>query len=1074
VKASTRTIEFRKTALALAIMVACCQGSLVYASSTSNDASSGQADTTESYSGGEEFDEDGGEFDEDGGEFGEYDPQSEDANADNVPINVEYNNKTITVYPTDWTAEDDDDDNLIVADGGALYRPHLVESEDQTRIYKEHVGTYTVDDRDGTPIPDYFPEANVNPDSPIVEIIDEEISENEDETDAKDESDGGHDKDTLVSEETSGSGDKNASDSEGIKDVLIEADSDGNTAKVSVGEIEDVYYVPESEPSEQVLLHTSNGTKLLKATMPTLIIGHPGSTKEHANQSRHRVARSAVDLTMGEGPVAQIYRGGTFEYDNGTLQAGEGYAGITLHGDGEVALHNTTLVATTGASFQSLIDQKDIQKIVVTGKSKIEDNNGVLLNVSRIGEGMNGGVKLTLSGNVSAKGNILDADAMDANGQRVAEGGIELLLLDGARWEGSHRGLQSIFAGRNATMIENEGAPITGFVTGQDGASLTFNAGASIGGSVTLLSAAEAKFLGDTTIGGDLFAADAAVRFSEAAIIGSSLVGENSRFEFNPARHANIKGEVKLINGSKLVGGSRDEPIIMDAHVYVSSNSVLASTLRAAGALYAGGGIVSPGDTSIGTQVFGSIEKMASGYIANINADGRSDLIVAKTGDIDVAGTKLAVSQENGNGGYRLNHDYTILKAETGKIVGEFASAGLDETFDGTLVHLQPVAYNTQDVQIRLAVDDKKVADKTKDLNPNSGSVLRALSLAAGGNAAADAALLSRNVQIALNQLSGELHAGTQSALLYSGNQVRQVISEHAGVNRAAPGTAAQAKPGAVWAQVTGGQFSLKGDGHTAKTRSHDGGLMVGGDGMVGANWRLGAALGYSDSAIKLENRGASKADVNSYTAALYGANRIDSANGQFDLLAGAAYTHHNIDTHRRIMIGGDQTLKSSYDAKSTQLFAEAGYGAKVGSDTLIGPFVALAWTNLKSDAFKENGGVAALRGQSSRDHTLTTTLGLRGKTHFDIGSAHAFLSGGLGWRHTNGNTDPARSMAFVNGIGTSFSIKGASIAKDAATLNLEVGAEVGKNTTIGLNYNGQLAKGMRDNHGGIFLKAGF
>src|SRR3546814_18493437 len=52
-------------------------------------------------------------------------------------------------------------------------------------------------------------------------------------------------------------------------------------------------------------------------------------------------------------------------------------------------------------------------------------------------------------------------------------------------------------------------------------------------------------------------------------------------------------------------------------------------------------------------------------YLAEVNAAGQSDLIRITSGQASLTGIALKVGQENGNGGYVLNHDYTIV--ETGE-----------------------------------------------------------------------------------------------------------------------------------------------------------------------------------------------------------------------------------------------------------------------------------------------------------------------------------------------------------------------------------------------------------------------
>src|SRR3546814_20320665 len=89
--------------------------------------------------------------------------------------------------------------------------------------------------------------------------------------------------------------------------------------------------------------------------------------------------------------------------------------------------------------------------------------------------------------------------------------------------------------------------------------------------------------------------------------------------------------------------------------------------------MVSGSGTLGPGN-SIGVQTYGSIGEFTGTYAAEVNAAGQSDLIKIASGDADLRSINLTVGQEDGNGGYRLNHDYTIV--ETAKADGISAVAG--------------------------------------------------------------------------------------------------------------------------------------------------------------------------------------------------------------------------------------------------------------------------------------------------------------------------------------------------------------------------------------------------------------
>src|SRR3546814_4089352 len=105
-----------------------------------------------------------------------------------------------------------------------------------------------------------------------------------------------------------------------------------------------------------------------------------------------------------------------------------------------------------------------------------------------------------------------------------------------------------------------------------------------------------------------------------------------------------------------------------------------------------------------------------------------SDLIRITSGQASLTGIALKVGQENGNGGYVLNHDYTIV--ETGDPTGissvssnKFSSEALDSSFANTLVKIDPVKYVADFVKISLSADNDRIAwerfgdSKSKRLN---------------------------------------------------------------------------------------------------------------------------------------------------------------------------------------------------------------------------------------------------------------------------------------------------------------------------------------------------------------------
>lgn len=840
------------------------------------------------------------------------------------------------------------------------------------------------------------------------------------------------------------------------------------------------------------------------------------------------LTNSSVTVQGSHAVAASVNYGSSLTANGSTLVSRNG-DGIVMTDSATVHLVGTSVQAA-GASLVSNLDSAGQTQVISVGAgSELTVNNGTLLQVNRSEAGMDGIVDLTLQAGSTARGDVIDLDGLSTDNTTRSQGGkTNFTVAAGASWVGIFRGINDVTAGDGGSLVDNGGAPIQGNVTGGPSSTITFNSGAEIGGTVSVAAASQATFNGATSIGGNVTATDATLSFNGATTInqsvnaeqtqitfgasttinqgvtggsgstiafngaasvaqnvtggagtsytfagattiGQDVVGSGTTFEFSKGLQTTIGGDVTLADNASLKGGTTATPIVIGGDAIVSSGATLGGNLYVQGSLNGAGGNISPGN-SVGTQSYASIASFGSTYKAEVNAAGKSDLVIARTGDVDLSSTHLTVAQENGNGGYLLHHDYTIVQTVDGVVKNEFASTQLDDSFANTLVTLDPVKYASKEVSVSLSVDAAKVAAARRGLSFNQSQTLDGALSVAGENAAAAAAMTSTDTKGSLNQLSGEVHANTLSALINSSDRIQNTISDRL---RGSAGTAIPASTSPVWAQVIGEKRTLDGDGNAATAKSAVGGLFLGGDTQVGQGWRIGGAVGYTDSDIKVDDR-SSQSDVKSYTAAVYGGNRWVAGKGSVDLLLGAAYTRHDIDTSRSVTLGGNQTLKAGYRADGTQLFTELGYALPVGDVSSFGPYLGLSWLNQSVDGFDESGGAAALKAAGQTDDVTTATLGVRGRSTFDLNTRKATLTGGIGWRHAAGGIDPKRQMSFAQGNSASFSIAGAPVAKDA--LLVSVGAEValGKNATLGLSYNGQFGDGNSHSSASLYLKAAF
>lgn len=477
------------------------------------------------------------------------------------------------------------------------------------------------------------------------------------------------------------------------------------------------------------------------------------------------------------------------------------------------------------------------------------------------------------------------------------------------------------------------------------------------------------------------------------------------------------------------------------------------------------------------------------------------------TGRAALGGATVEVTAQPG--AYSEHFSQVVLSASGTFVGSRFAGVTSD------LAYLTPtLTYSADDKQVTLTltrarvppVDPVDPVDPVTPVDPGTGGTpLRFADLVSGRNARAAAnavesmpashsvygaaiSLPAGAPQGFFSGLSGEAHATVAAGLNNLSSAVRNTPLDQlrgnlaagsapgaptaaAGVSDASPLPSAmpvsQARP--AWAQLVGNWQSIGASGGNAAARQRTGGVFAGADGAVGGGWRLGGAFGYTDSRLSVDDL-ASRADISSYSAIVYGGKAFAVGAGKLNLMAGAAYSWHDIHTRRQIGAGGlDQTLTADYGGNTTQVFSELGYALGVADGLTLEPYAGVAWAGQRVRGFSESGGSAALSGAASRNDTTTTTLGLRGRQTVALGTLAGSVSAGLGWRHAFGDLTPVSRVAFD--AGQAFTVTGAPISRDAALVEVGADLAVGRGATLGLAYAGQYASAARDHTGRIEMR---
>lgn len=419
---------------------------------------------------------------------------------------------------------------------------------------------------------------------------------------------------------------------------------------------------------------------------------------------------------------------------------------------------------------------------------------------------------------------------------------------------------------------------------------------------------------------------------------------------------------------------------------------------------------------------------------------------------------------------YRGNATYTILSsaglsgAFAPDVLEDYAFLDLSLGYDATNAYLNVMRNGTAFSDVGKTGNQKAVGDGIESLG---GLAL------SGPVGSTDPSVLIYDLIISLNEeaarsafdsLSGEIHSSVKSALIDESRFTRDVISARL---RSAAGSVTPTMPvlaygpdgtvpaeadasSSVWGQAYGSWGHMEGSG-TARTSRSSGGLFIGADGDVGANWRAGFAAGYGSSSIDVDGR-ASSADVDSYTVAAYAGTRSGALAFRF----GAAHTWHEVETDRLTAFGASA---ADYSARTAQAFGEVGYQIELDR-VAFEPFANLAYVHLHTDGIGEDGS-ARLKSQSGNDDNLFTTLGLRVQGDIPAGDKSRLTAHGmLGWQHAFGDVSPETELAFTGG--TPFSIEGVPMARDAVVAEAGLDFSLAKAITLGVSYTGQMSSSVQ------------
>ena len=507
-------------------------------------------------------------------------------------------------------------------------------------------------------------------------------------------------------------------------------------------------------------------------------------------------------------------------------------------------------------------------------------------------------------------------------------------------------------------------------------------------------------------------------------------------------------------NSTATLGGN----LIAKAGTSVTGHGTITgkATIESGAALSSHGDI---NELKFGDLILGA----GSTLLLDVKENGESDKIFAKkdltiaentksTGNIVVEeNVTLDVNAEDGE--WRADQSYDIMIAD-GIITGNFKTintnlafltptSGIKAGSDNKIMELKLARNEVKMPSLAFTYNQKSVA-KNIDGMPLDSAVAGAIT-----------GLKATDVPAAFDNLSGEIYASTESALFQNAGRLQY------GVNQRFLDTSRS-----LWVDGLGYTGEIKGDGNAAKVDTSGYGLMMGYDHQVAENWMLGAAIGYENSKIKINDTARrSQNRVKSTHFVVYGLAELAG----MDFKASAAYSKLRFNSDRTIWVPGlVGNAKANYRGHQVQLFLEGAKTFGITEDYAVTPYANVTYTNIKANAFTETGSKAALTAAAQSNDRTAIRVGVSNAWALDTADNYA-LRVDLGMKYMIGSKTIDKDLRFV-GNATSFDVRAASINRTSAVIGLGFNAEH-NDMSFDVGYQGEFNNRVKDHALGMNFK---
>jgi subtilase-type serine protease len=525
--------------------------------------------------------------------------------------------------------------------------------------------------------------------------------------------------------------------------------------------------------------------------------------------------------------------------------------------------------------------------------------------------------------------------------------------------------------------------------------------------------------------------------FSKAGAGMLTLTGENTY-----SGDTTITGGILRVNGSI----ARSDLTVAQAATLQGIGTV-GNTLLA--------GVLSPGN-SVGTlTVQGNLTLQdGSTYLYEIDANQNGDLVVV-TGTTTIAdGAIFELSAEDG---VYLDQLYPMI--QSGTLNGTFETISTNYTF----IDLDFIASTTAaGSELGMVVERNTAPMSSFAQTNNQRAVANAIDSQSGLAEPYNDVILNDNPNLLpgwYQDWSGEIYSANQAALLYNSRLVAQVVNWRLQDSWLGDSVARLQQVGqtnadtTVWAQAYGNWDKFSADENAQKATANSGGFVLGVDHQVSPSLRLGGGFSASVTDTKVA---ASSAGTSGYHLLAYGT--YDTS--YFRLNGGLVQSWYTANVNRTLPLDDQGNASGTVASRSTQLFADLSTPITLHKrediQTTLWPFGQVSQTWLNTSNFGETGAEAALSGQATNASVGFGTLGARLAHQWQSQETTWQASFSAGWQRAWGDLSPTTTLAFATG--PDFTVTAAPIAKDAAVIELGIGASLGPSSRFNLVYSATIA----------------